>query len=103
MTIASGMVMGMVALRMSQTQPLNKPTHLAIDRRADHQMPVIGHQAESEKAQVHALYGIDEDSFKGLVVGYFVKYLCTVAGTIEHMIDRSSLIRPLGSAHHSFS
>ena len=53
MPSSSGVVVGVVSHRVCAANPLAKSPHLSIDQRANHQMPMIGH--DLVRKQLHSV------------------------------------------------
>lgn len=92
-------VVGIVSLGVSQRQPLAKPRHAAIDTRPDNQMPMVGHQAVGKQLDVAAAHGVDEDSFKGLVIDVLVKTGCSSVCPVQHVVKMAGDVNARGSSH----
>src|SRR5947209_20189620 len=93
--------MGTVALYMRVGHPRQIRRHVFIAARAQHQMPVVGHEAESENLDLSLLLTHQQQINKCLVVARLAEDAhCSVAA-IECVIDDSASGGTSGAWHDS--
>jgi len=94
-----GVVVSMITLCVSQTEPLAKTPHFPIDLRADDQMPVILHQAIAIKVKLDTSKRFFQDVLERLIIAIFVEDRLTTIGAVEHVISEPRFVGSFWSAH----
>lgn len=86
-SLAAGLVVGVVAHGMGGGDPSHEAAHFAVDGWAEDQVPVIGHQDVAEELDLIALEPCCEDAFEGLVVFGLVEDRCAGVATVEGVVE----------------
>jgi hypothetical protein len=82
-------MMGMIALRMGDSQPAEEIGNLRVLAllRPDDEVPMVAHQCIAENPQRHTLVGFGQHLFKRGKVGFLLEQPQLAIGSIEHMVN----------------
>jgi len=95
----TAVIVHVVPADVRHTHPAHQPSQRHVGPRPDDNMPMVGHQAISQKIHRITLESLDQHSLAGVVVGLVVKQSQETVATIEDVIDHPCFDRPSGSWH----
>ena len=81
-----GMIVLVMPPGMSDGDPAHEIDHRPSAARAQHQVPVAGHQAPAEQLDVDALQRVGEDGDEGLIIARLVKEALAAVAAVDDMI-----------------
>ena len=92
-------IMLVIASHVTGQKPLHELAQRLMMRRFNHEVKVVRHQGEGKELNWVSCLRQSEDGKKGLVVLSFVKYGSATVPSIDHMINKSSLLPARDSWH----
>ena len=93
------MIMSVVTPHVCNAEPAHEARQRLIAIGPQHQVPVVGHQAEGEQIDGIALEALAEDLEEGRVIARLVEEFHPAVAAIEHMVNASGLDGSRGSGH----
>ena len=98
--MAVAAVVPMVTAHMTGQPPQHDATEGASARRFQHEMKMIGHQAEAEDFDRIFGFGEGQQVEKGAVVAVFVKDRCAPVAPVDDVVDIPSALLSPGQTRH---
>ncbi len=89
---STGLVVSVVAHRVSAANPTHEATHLAIDQRSQDQMIVVRHQLVGKKLNFMNLQSFIQDSLKSSKVRFLFENVCAQVATIQSVIQPNCFV-----------
>jgi len=89
MSAGGVVIMLMVPTNVGDAEPAHQPRQRLLSSRPQHQVPVIGHEAEGQQIDGVALQRLGENLEKGGIVGLLVEQAHAAVAAIQDVINRS--------------
>jgi hypothetical protein len=99
MPFARRVILSVVSHRVRCRNPTHEPVQLAIDFRAENQMPVIVHLLTRKKPDSITIKSPGHDSLKGVEVRLLVKDICTRVSPIKGVVNPACFVCAWWSGH----
>jgi len=90
---------GAIALRVGQRNPLQEFRQLAVASGIKHQMPMVRHQAVSEKADGHGIQALLHDGQEFPVMRLSLEKRRTKIPPVQYVVNQAAHIHPCHSSH----
>lgn len=97
--VAAAAVVAVIPPDMRGHQPLHPAAQVAVVVRPEHQVEMVGHQAQCEDAHGQALAGGLKQAKEGVVVVGLLEDGGAAIAPIEHVVDDPADTRASGSSH----
>jgi hypothetical protein len=103
MAQSAGVIMSMIAHGVGAAHPAHEPTHLAVHKRTQDEVIVIGHQLVRKQLYLMDLKRFVKDSLERIEVGVFVENGGAQVPSIQGMVQSACFVSPWWSRHPRWS